>query len=83
MFKKSKQLKTITFPSNIRKIDGGFGGKYLCKLKKIYIKAPVMKKVNLIGLPKKCKVYVKNNTVSRQVRKEGFKGKIIITKRMP
>lgn len=83
MFKKSKQLKTIIFPSNIRKIDGGFGGKYLCKLKKIYIKAPVMKKVNLIGLPKKCKVYVKNSTVSRQVRKEGFKGKIIITKRMP
>ena len=47
-------------------------------LKKIYINAVNLKKSNLKSLPKKCKVYVKSKNVKNQVKKAGFKGKVII-----
>ena len=75
-----KYLKKLTFPKNICKIWGYYGGSSLSGLKKIYIKAPKLKKADLTGIPTKCTVYVKNNTVRNQVRKSGFKGNIVAQK---
>lgn len=76
LFRRSKKLKELTFPKNVRKISAYYGGNSLSGLKRIYIKAPKLKKVDLTGIPSKCTVFVKNNTVRNQVRKSGFKGKI-------
>ena len=80
LFRRSKKLKTLTFPKNICKIWGYYGGNSLSGLKKIYIKAPKLKKADLTGIPTKCTVYVKNNTVRNQIRKSGFKGNIVVQK---
>ena len=78
MFNKCKKLKTVKLPKRIQTICGNFGGKKNCYLKKIYINAVNLKKSNLKSLPKKCKVYVKSKNVKNQVKKAGFKGKVII-----
>ena len=78
MFNKCKKLKTVKLPKRIQTIRGNFGGKKNCYLKKIYINAVNLKKSNLKSLPKKCKVYVKSKNVKNQVKKAGFKGKVII-----
>lgn len=76
----SKKLKKIAYPSNIKKINGNFGGTSRCGLKKIYINAKSLKKSNMKGIPKNCRIYVKNKSVQNRVRKNGFKGRIIIKK---
>ncbi len=78
LFRASTKLKALTYPKKVRTIWGGFGRKSRCGLKKIYIKAKKLKKIQVNGLPKTCKVYVKNNTVRDQVRAAGFKGQIIV-----
>lgn len=75
LFRRCTNLKTVTFPKKVRKIWGGFG---LSGLKKVYIKAKKLKRIEVNGLSKTCKVYVKNNTVRNQVRAAGFKGQIIV-----
>ncbi len=79
-FRRSTKLKSLTFPKSVRILWGGFGGKSLCKLKTLYIKAPKLKAIHAWGLPNTCKVYVVNSRVRNQIRKAGFKGRII-TKR--
>ncbi len=79
-FVRSKKLKTITYPSNIKKINEGFGGKDLCGFKKMYINTKSLKASNMRGIPKSCRIYVKNKSVKNRVRKNGFRGKIIIRK---
>lgn len=76
----SPQIKTLTFPKNIKSIKIWSDGKKHCKLKKIFIQAKELKGIKLSGVPKTCKVYVKNNTVKRQVYQSHFKGKIIVKK---
>lgn len=78
LFRRSKKLKTLTFPKNIRKISAYYGGNSLSGLKKIYIKTSKLKKIDLTGIPSKCTVYVKNNTVRNQVKNSGYKGKIVV-----
>lgn len=78
LFRRSKKLKKLTFPKNIRKISAYYGGNSLSGLKKIYIKAPKLKKVDLTGIPSKCTIYVKNTTVRNQIRKSGFNGRIVV-----
>lgn len=80
MFNKCKKLKTVRLPKTIQTIRGNFGGKKSCYLKKVYINATSLKKSNLKSLPKKCKIYVKNKTVKKQVKSAGFKGKIVVLK---
>ena len=75
---RSTKLKTITYPKKIRIIQGSFGRKYGCRLKKMYIKAEKLKKIKVNGLPKTCTIYVKNQLVKKQVRDAGFNGKIIV-----
>lgn len=79
-FVRSKKLKTITYPANIKKINGNFGGTDLCGFKKIYINTRSLKASNMKGIPKSCRIYVKNKSVKNRVRKNGFRGKIIIRK---
>lgn len=80
MFNKCKKLKTVRLPKTIQTIRGNFGGKKNCYLKKVYINATSLKKSNLKSLPKKCRIYVKNKTVKKQVKSAGFKGKIVVLK---
>ena len=80
LFYRTDKLKTLTFPKNIRKISLYCDGIGLKKLRKIYIKAPKLKKIDLADIAgkSKCTIYVKNNTVKNQVKKAGFKGKIAV-----
>lgn len=80
LFTRSKKLKTITYPANIKKINGHFGGADYCGLKKIYINTKSLKASEMRSIPKSCRIYVKNKSVKNRVRKNGFKGKIIIRK---
>ena len=80
LFAKSKKLKTITYPANIKKINGYFGGADYCGLKKIYINTKSLKASGMRSIPKSCRIYVKNKSVKNRVRKNGFRGKIIIRK---
>lgn len=80
IFYRTDKLKTLTFPKNIRKISLFCDGIGLKKLRKIYINAPKLKKIDLADIAdkSKCTIYVKNNTVKNQVKKAGFKGKIVV-----
>mgnify|MGYP000684026879 CR=1 FL=1 len=80
LFYRTDKLKTLTFPKNIRKISLDCEGIGLKKLRKIYIKAPNLKKIDLadIAAKSKCTIYVKNSTVRNQIKKSGFKGRIVI-----
>lgn len=78
LFRRSKKLKELTFPKNVRKISAYYGGNSLSGLKRIYIKASKLKKVDLTGIPSKCTVYVKNSTVRNKIRKSGFNGRIVV-----
>lgn len=80
LLKKSTKLSSLTIPANVKKIEGAFGGKSGCKLKKMYIQSSSLKKSSLGSIPKSCTIYVKNASVRKQVQKYGFKGKIIIKK---
>lgn len=80
LFVRSKKLKTITYPANIKKINGYFGGADYCGLKKIYINTKSLKASGMRSIPKSCRIYVKNKSVKNRVRKNGFRGKIIIRK---
>lgn len=80
-FRQTPKLKTLTFPKNVKSLGGSFGGNTNSSaLKKVYINAKSIKKCSLSSIPKTCKIYVKNRTVQKQVRKYGFKGKIILKK---
>ena len=80
IFYRTDKLKTLTFPKNIRKISLFCDAIGLKKLKKIYINAPKLKKIDLADIAdkSKCTIYVKNNTVKNQVKKAGFKGRIVV-----
>lgn len=80
LFYRTDKLKTLTFPKNIRKISPYCDAIGLKKLRKIYINAPKLKKIDLADIAdkSKCTIYVKNNTVKNQVKKAGFKGKIVV-----
>ncbi|MCD8018113.1 MAG: leucine-rich repeat domain-containing protein [Clostridiales bacterium] len=81
VFRQTPKLKTLTFPKNVKSLGGSFGGNTNSSaLKKVYINAKSIKKCSLSSIPKTCKIYVKNRTVQKQVRKYGFKGKIILKK---
>lgn len=80
LFVRSKKLKTITYPANIKKINGNFEEPYLYGLRKMYINTKSLKASDMKGISKKCRIYVKNKSVKNRVRKNGFKGKIIIKK---
>lgn len=77
-FRRSTKLKSLTLPKSVRILWGRFGGKSLCKLKTLYVKAPKLKAIHAWGLPNTCKVYVVNSRVRNQIRKAGFKGRIIV-----
>lgn len=78
LFYRTDKLETLTFPKNIRKISLYCDGIGLKKLRKIYIKAPMLKGIDLSDISTQCTVYVKNNTVKDQVEQSGYKGQIIV-----
>lgn len=73
------KLKVVTFPSSVKTISGNTI-EYIkpCQFKKIYINTKKLNISNMSDIPKSCRIYVKNNNVKKRVRKNGFKGKIII-----
>lgn len=74
------KLKVITFPSNVKTIGHGSFGNMSSHFKKIYINTKNLRYSHMDRIPKSCRIYVKNKRVKKQVRKNGFKGKIIIRK---
>lgn len=78
-FRRCGKLTSLKLPKNVRSIVGFFGNKKNCKLKSLYIHAPSLKKAIFRGLPKPCTIYVKNETVKKQIQKQSnFKGQIIV-----
>lgn len=73
-----RKLKVITFPANVKSIGHGIFGEKSFHFKKIYINAKKLHYDHMKNIPKNCRIYVKNKSVKNQVRKNGFKGKIII-----
>lgn len=77
----TRKLKRIDFPKNIWKIRGSDND--MNCVNKVYIYAKKLhKNTYFSGNTKKFTFYVKNSTVRSQLRKKGFKGKIVIRKNM-
>ena len=78
-FQRTPNLKVLTLPASVRQITSSFGTKKFSGLKKIYINSPKLNKADFSGVPKTCKIYVKNNAVKNMIRKQSkFKGQIIV-----
>lgn len=56
--------------------------KKIKSVKKIYLYSKNLKKGNLKGASKSSTIYVRNASVRKQLKKFGFKGKIVIKKNM-
>ncbi|MDD7209578.1 MAG: leucine-rich repeat protein [Lachnospiraceae bacterium] len=82
LFNRSMKLKSVTLTKNIRIIRGEFGGKKECGIKKLYIHAASLKKCSFKTLSSKCRVFVKNDKVKKQIKKSGFKGKVTVSAKM-
>lgn len=78
----SKKLKKLELPKKMQKFKCEYSSYYKCKLKKLILKAKKLKKSYFSELPSKCKIIVRNNTVKQQVRKYGYKGKVIVRKNL-
>lgn len=78
-FKRTKKLKVLVLPKSVRQITGSFGTKRFSGLTKLYINSPKLNKADFGGVPKTCKIYVKNASVKKMIQKYSkFKGQIII-----
>ena len=51
-------------------------------VRKVYVRAKKLKKGNLKAMPETTTFYVKNHRVEKQLRKFGFRGKIVIQPKM-
>ena len=77
----SLKLKKLKLPKKLRQFTADGGGLKKYGIKKLYLASSSLKKSSFKKLSKKCTVYVKNKKVRDQVRKAGFKGKIVIEKK--
>lgn len=76
------KIKKVYVPAKVKEIHYNYVNEKIKNVKKIYLYSNTLKKGNLEGAPKSCTIYVKNVGVKRQLRKFGFKGKIVIKKKM-
>jgi len=76
------QSKTVYVPAQVKEIHYNYVEKKIKSVKKIYLYSKNLKKGNLKGAPKSSTIYVRNASVRKQLKKFGFKGKIVIKKNM-
>lgn len=75
------KMKSIVVPGKVNELYDGLK-KEVKQIKKVYLYSSNLKKGYLENMPKKCTIYVKNKNVQRKLRQFGFKGKIVIKKKM-
>lgn len=78
IFFNSNKIKKLNVPKKVKKFETDYG--YDNSIRKIIIHTKKIKKGEFISLSRKCKAYVKNEKVKKQLRKNGFKGTVIVKK---
>lgn len=76
------KVKEVYVPAQVKEIHYNYVEKKIKSVKKIYLYSKNLKKGNLKGAPKSSTIYVRNASVRKQLKKFGFKGKIVIKKNM-
>lgn len=77
-FFNSNKVKKLDVPKNVKKFETGYCDDN--SIKKIIIRTKKIKKGDFRSLSRKCKAYVRNKKVKKQLRNNGFKGTVIVKK---
>ena len=72
----------VYVPAKVEEIHYNYVFEKMKSVKKIYLYSRNLKKGNLEGAPKSTTIYVKNAAVKKQLKKFGFKGKVVVKKKM-
>ena len=76
------KVKKVYVPAKVEEIHYNYVFEKMKSVKKIYLYSRNLKKGNLEGAPKFTTIYVKNAAVKKQLKKFGFKGKVVVKKKM-